>query len=182
MAAEPLVSIVMPVLNGLDDTRACLASLEANTPEPHELLLVDNGSTDGSAEYLRLYAAGRPDVRLIENLENRGFAAAVNQGLALATGRYVALLNNDTLPTRAWLAGLIFALDRVPGAGIAGPLSNCAAAPQSVAVDYSSLEELAVFAARLGAANAEPLPVRRVVGFCLLARRGGGRGGDRGVR
>jgi GT2 family glycosyltransferase/tetratricopeptide (TPR) repeat protein len=162
---------VIPVLNGIDDTRACLRSLELTTPEPYELLLVDNGSTDGSREYLAGWAAARRHARLVENAENRGFAAAVNQALALASGRYVVLLNNDTLLTSGWLAGLVAALDAHPGAGIAAPLTNAAASPQAVSVSYASAQELAEFAAAIAERQGKPRRVSRVVGMCLLARR-----------
>jgi GT2 family glycosyltransferase len=136
-----------------------------------ELLLVDNGSTDGSLTYLRGYAAARPHVRLFENRENLGFAGAVNRALASATGRYLVLLNNDSLVTADWLAGLVAALEASPRAGLVGPVSNHAAPPQRVAADYGSVEELAAFARELAALRLAPRRVHRLVGFCLLARR-----------
>ena len=69
---------------GLELTRACLESIERHTPEPHELILVDNASPDGTRDFLREYAATRSNVTVIANDENRGFAAGNNQGLALA--------------------------------------------------------------------------------------------------
>ena len=65
--------------NQLEYTRQCLDSIRRLTDEPYELIVVDNGSTDGTVEYLRAF----PDVRLIANDTNRGFPAAVNQGIAV---------------------------------------------------------------------------------------------------
>jgi GT2 family glycosyltransferase/tetratricopeptide (TPR) repeat protein len=167
-----LASIAILTLNELAHTRACLESLERCTPEPHELVLVDNGSTDGTVELLQAYAAAHPHVRSISNRENRGFAGGVNQALALSRGDSVVLLNNDTVVTPGWLAGLTAALARVPGAGIVGPVSNNVAGPQCVDADYRSGPELEQLAAGRASTNrGASFAVPRVVGFCLLARR-----------
>jgi GT2 family glycosyltransferase len=170
-AGEPLVSIAILTRNGCEHTRACLASIERSTPEPYELLLVDNGSRDGTVAFLRDYAAGRPNVRLVLNAGNRGFAGGNNQALALARGRYVALLNNDTIVTDGWLGRLVGALERT-GAGLAGPVSNYVAGPQLIEAGYSSATEIEPFAqawARAHAGEAHGAP--RLIGFCLLLRR-----------
>ncbi len=73
---------------------ACLRSIQVSDGDPRlEVVVVDNGSTDGSAQLVR---ATYPHVRVIENSENRGFAAANNQAMRVAHGRYVLLLNSDT--------------------------------------------------------------------------------------
>ncbi len=76
-----LTSIVIVTHNQLEYTRQCLDSVRRLTDEPYELIVVDNGSTDGTVEYLR----AMPGVRLIVNDGNRGFPAAANQGIAAAT-------------------------------------------------------------------------------------------------
>lgn len=109
------LTIVIPNWNGAELLPGCLGPLDGSG---HEVIVVDNASTDGSRELLR----GRfPWVRLVENAENRGFAAACNQGIDLAGGEVVLLLNNDTIPDLA-------ALDRVAAfvaarreVGAAGP-------------------------------------------------------------
>lgn len=82
-----------------------------------ETILVDNASHDGSVEIVRECF---PSVRLIENAENVGFAAANNQGLAVATGRYVVLLNSDTEVRRGALDALVRFMDEHPRAGACG--------------------------------------------------------------
>ncbi|HJT36518.1 MAG TPA: glycosyltransferase [Pirellulales bacterium] len=109
--AEPkrdygLTSIVIVTHNEVGCTRACLASIRFVTDEAYELIVVDNGSTDGTVEYLR----SCPDVKLIENRDNRGFPAAANQGIAASQGRQVLLLNNDVLVTTGWLRRMLQAL------------------------------------------------------------------------
>jgi GT2 family glycosyltransferase len=90
----PAVNIVIPNWNGLRFLPACLASIEQQQDVVSlEVTVVDNGSTDGSLEYLREH---HPQVRVIALPENRGFSAAVNQGILSSTAPYVFLLNNDT--------------------------------------------------------------------------------------
>jgi GT2 family glycosyltransferase/Flp pilus assembly protein TadD len=171
-SAEPLVSIAILTLNGSEHTRACLASIERATAEPYELLLVDNGSSDGTVELLRDYAALRPNVHVVANGENRGFAGGNNQALALARGRYVVLLNNDTIVTEGWLGRLVAAVESTEGAGLAGPVSNYVAGPQLVEAGYRSTDGIEPFAAAWARAHAgERQAAPRLIGFCLLLTR-----------
>lgn len=90
----PTLSIVIASWNSQGDLRDCLASLREHTASAsYELIVVDNASSDGTPEMLR---RSFPDVRLIENAKNEGFARACNQGMAAARGRFVLLLNSDT--------------------------------------------------------------------------------------
>ncbi len=98
-----LTSIVIVTYNQLEYTRQCLDSIRRLTGEPFELIAIDNGSNDGTVEYLR----GFQDVRLIANGTNRGFPAAANQGIAASSGRQVLLLNNDVIVTTSWLCRLL---------------------------------------------------------------------------
>ena len=82
--------------------RACLTSLAAQRDVSFETIVVDNGSGDGSADM----AEGEFGARVIRNGENRGFCAANNQGIAVARGEFVALLNNDAEAEPGWLAEL----------------------------------------------------------------------------
>ncbi len=163
-----LTSIVIVTHNQLEYTRQCLDSIRPMTDEPYELIVVDNGSTDGTVEYLQGFA----DVRPILNRFNCGFPAAVNQGMAVATGRQILLLNNDVIVTTGWLCRLLRALERDPSIGLAGPCSNFVSGPQQVAVDYEALSDLDGFAWDWGGANdGRIIDVNRLVGFCLLVRR-----------
>src|SRR5205085_5527477 len=107
------------------------------------------------------------------NESNLGFARGCNQALARASGRYVVFLNNDTVLTPGWLDGLVrCALHDWPHVGLVGPVTNGAPEPQGVAADYRDLADLEPFAARRRRAFAgRVLPVKRLTGFCLLARR-----------
>ena len=168
-----LTSIVILTYNEFDCTRECLESIASNTPEPHEIILVDNGSSDATLPYLRELCAANGRYRLLENGENKGFAAGCNLGMGLARGGRILLLNNDVVVTRGWLGGMLECLEREPGAGIVGPMSNEVAGPQRVAgTSYRSTQELEDFARAFSRANGgRRIRVPRLVGFCLLFTR-----------
>jgi GT2 family glycosyltransferase len=109
------VTVVIPSLNGRHMLQGCLKALEAQTYRGWEAIVVDNGSTDGTVEWLR---HAHPAVRAIANGENRGFAAAINQGIEASTGRYVVTLNNDTEPAPGWLAALVEAAESAAAVGM----------------------------------------------------------------
>ncbi|MES2789462.1 MAG: glycosyltransferase [Planctomycetota bacterium] len=163
-----LTSIILVTHNQWDYTRHCLESLRFRTNDPYELIVVDNGSTDGTPAFLR----SLNDITLISNPDNRGFPAAVNQGLAVARGRQVLLLNNDTLLTTGWLRRLLTALYQHRQNGLVGPVSNQVSGPQQIATDYRDLASLDGFAWEWGQQHyGQTLDCERLVGFCLLIRR-----------
>jgi GT2 family glycosyltransferase len=115
------VHVVVVNWNAADETSRCLEHLRALRPGPARVHVVDNGSTDGSAERI---ARERPDVRLHRHAENRGFAGGANAGVraALAEGAgAVLLLNNDARVEPASLGALVEATARHPAAGLFGP-------------------------------------------------------------
>ncbi|MCC6233294.1 MAG: glycosyltransferase [Verrucomicrobiales bacterium] len=170
---SPEVSILILAHNQLDLTRQCVESIARCTRVTHEVILVDNGSTDGTWTWMSELAARQPQVRAIRNVTNRGFAAGNNQALSVARGRHVLLLNNDTVVTEGWLDRLLDALAKHPEAGLAGPRSNRVVGPQWVEhPGYESLDQLPAFAAEWARRNAgQSRPTGRLIGFCLLARR-----------
>lgn len=113
------LSVVIVNWNVRDLLRRCLTSVVGSAPGTSaDIIVVDNASTDGSVEMLR---AEFPQATLILNDHNRGFPAAINQGLAAAQGRYVLLLNPDTEVLDDALAVLIRYLDAHPDVGIVSP-------------------------------------------------------------
>lgn len=112
--AAPLVSIVTINWNGREHLNRCLPSIAAQTYRDYEIILVDNGSTDDSVPYIREHF---PAVRLLQNDENRGFAIANNQGIAVAGGKYIVILNNDTQVEPDWLDALVMAARLHPEMG-----------------------------------------------------------------
>lgn len=166
-------SIIILALNQAADTRLCLESIAANTPLPHELILVDNGSTDGIPALFREWQSRHPRCKVIRNKSNRGFAAGNNQGLSIARGDNVVLLNNDTVLTAGWLEGMLHVLESHPDTGVVGPVSNRVSGPQLVTeIGYQDLSGLPAFAAEWFAkCRGQSFEINRAVGFCLLAKR-----------
>ena len=108
------VSVIIVNWNGLGHLPDCLDSLEGQSFRDFETIVVDNGSSDGSLEYLRR----RPGLKLVPLPENRGFAAGNNAGLPLAQGEYLVTLNNDTKAEEGWLGELVAVADAHPEAGM----------------------------------------------------------------
>ena len=102
-----LVSIIIPVFNNLTLTRVCLESLaKAKVAARFEIIVVDNASTDGTAEFLKIEAAAAR-VHVLTNSQNEGFAQACNFGAQAAHGSILLFLNNDTQVTNGWLDALL---------------------------------------------------------------------------
>ena len=102
MMRTPTVSIIIPNCNGRAHLEDCLSSLRAlNYPsDRREIILVDNGSSDGSVEYVQ---ESYPDVTVLQNENNMGFAAPCNRGAECSRSEYLAFLNNDTRVDPEWL-------------------------------------------------------------------------------
>ena len=103
------VSVVIPNFNGIAFLDSVLASLEGQTLSNFEVILVDNGSTDGSCSFV---TANYPWVHLIELSENFGFCGAVNAGIRAAKAPYVLLLNNDTEVKEDFVEEMLAAIRR----------------------------------------------------------------------
>jgi GT2 family glycosyltransferase/tetratricopeptide (TPR) repeat protein len=170
-----LASLIILCCNERAYTELCLESVLLHTRAPYELILVDNGSTDGTDAYLEALRAksGPVRVEVIHNPQNLGFPKGCNQGLQKAKGRFLVLLNNDTIVTQGWLEGLIaWAVHDDMRVGLVGATSNYCPPPQQVAFDYADRPGLEAFAARRRHEYAgKAVEVERLTGFCLLVRR-----------
>jgi GT2 family glycosyltransferase/Flp pilus assembly protein TadD len=169
---EVLVSIVVLTWNQLECTQECLASIRRHTDHPYEIIIIDNGSTDGSAAWLHEQARQDPLLRIVLNAENRGFAAGCNQGIQQSRGAYIMLLNNDVVITPEWLTGMLECFSH-SDVGIVGPMTNSISGPQKVMdVSYQGPDELDHFAATFRRRyRYRRIHLRRIVGFCMLFRR-----------
>ena len=99
-----LVSIIIPHWNGIETLSECLTSLTKTNYKPFEIIVVDNCSTDGSQEWVK---ANYPNITLIENSENYGYAGGCNHGIKATNGELVVFLNNDTIQDPMWLSHLV---------------------------------------------------------------------------
>jgi GT2 family glycosyltransferase len=165
-------SIVVLTHDGLAFTRLCLESVLANTAEhDFELIVVDNASGDGTRGYLAQLADADARVRVLFNARNMGFAPACNQGLGLALGEHLVLLNNDTMVPPGWLGPLLAHL-RDTGVGMVGPVTNRIGNEAEIETGYRTWGELLAFARRQASENAGHwLAMRTPAMFCLAMRR-----------
>ncbi len=164
------VSIVMLTFNRLDMTRRALSSLRASTRQPYELIVVDNGSTDGTSTYLQ--EIEQQGGYVLRNPTNRGVAAGWNQGLRVAKGDCLMVLNNDIIVAGDWLERMTHAAHQVPRAGLVGCRTTKVGGPQALLPDYQDLRDFPLFARRYAAlADGSWFELTRVVAVALLWRR-----------
>lgn len=169
-ALPPKVSIIVLAHNQYTYTHQCLESINRFTHTPHETIVVDNASTDGTAKKIEQEF---PEVRIVSNRENVGFPAGVNQGINAAVGEHIVLLNNDTIVTEGWLERLLEVADADPEVGIVGTVSNYASGVQrdGQAV-YQTIEQMHAYARRVREERkGERLDFPRVAFLCTLILR-----------
>ena len=169
-----LASVIVPCFNQLEFTRQCVTALVRYTRLPWELIVVDNGSTDGTAIYLAGVQDASPiPITVVSNPTNRGYPTAVNRGLFAALGDFLVVLDNDAVVTDGWLDQLVALTEADPGIGLTGPMSNSAMFPQLVEhVPYTDLDQMRAFAAGWRDQHrGQWFTVGKLAGFCLLMKR-----------
>ncbi|WP_432665335.1 bifunctional glycosyltransferase family 2 protein/class I SAM-dependent methyltransferase [Wukongibacter baidiensis] len=165
-----LTSIVILTYNQLEYTKLCLKSIREYTDEAtYEIIVVDNHSTDGTVQWLQ----EQEDIKVILNDENLGFPKGCNQGIKIANGDSILLLNNDTIVTRNWLINLRKCLFSHEKIGAVGPVTNVCGHYQRIQIPYRTIDEMHIFAEQY---NIISNPVKwdesiMLVGFCLLIKR-----------
>ena len=167
------VSVIIPVYNAASFTKACIEKLYASANAAHyEVLVIDNGSSDETEELLKEEKAKRPDFSYFRMAENLGFSGGVNFGFLNAKGRYIIILNNDTLVTPGWIDRLIEAFKIDELIGIVSPITNFVGeGPQvdknAVGIDKSRIDEYAALIKDRGITYES----HRLVFFCVALRR-----------
>ncbi|MDD3905592.1 MAG: glycosyltransferase family 2 protein [Candidatus Omnitrophica bacterium] len=146
--------IIIPVWNASGVTAECVESIIEHTRYPYRLIIIDNGSDEETAGYLRaLKNRAGLDVELIRNDTNLGFVKAANQGLRSSSAPYLCLMNNDTVATSGWLDEMISVAGSRPDIGIVNPSSNTFGQEPGASGASGAVQEL--YAAR---------------GFCMLIK------------
>lgn len=156
-----MISIVIPVYNHHKMTMDCLKSILKHTTD-YEVILIDNGS-DRPYDWHDIKII---DVKIITNKSNLGFPAAINQGIAAASGSTIVLLNNDCIVTPGWADKLLARLDTY---SIVGPVTNYCAGIQQVSIPiYQSESELDEQATKWSGDNSgKSQEVNWIIGFCM---------------
>lgn len=168
---DPLVSIIILTRNGLRFTKSCVNSVIKNTGQKYEFIFIDNASSDGTIPYLKTVQ----NARLIMNKENKGFAAGCNQGLNIARGKFIVLLNNDTIVPKGWLSRMIWWLEKDPSIGIVGPKSNRVMSEQRIKTKLykpKTLKQIEQFAENWRRNKPQTgYEVKLISGFCMVFRK-----------
>ena len=169
----PCVDVVIVNWNGRKYLAPCLDALAHQTFTDFQVWLVDNGSIDGSVDFLRTHY---PDVQLICNPDNKGFAEANNQGIRAGDAKYVATLNNDTIANPDWLEALVRVLDDNPHAGMAASLMLFADRPEminsaGIAIDRAGIAWDLLGGQPVSACQTQPTPVFGACAGAALYRR-----------
>ncbi|SHE69054.1 Glycosyltransferase, GT2 family [Desulforamulus putei DSM 12395] len=169
----PKISVIVLTYNNLELTRACLQSLVYQTDYPNlEIIVVDNNSVDGTRDYLEEFRHKHPEVRLILNDKNLGFAAGNNVGLAAATGEYLVILNNDTVVTRGWAITLMRHLQDDPTIGLIGPVTNNIGNEQRIETTYQDMSQMSEEAFCYTLTHmGKIIPIRTLAFFCVMMPR-----------
>lgn len=173
---QPVASIIIPVFNQIEYTKLAIESIRKYTNIPYEIIVIDNASTDGTFEYL----SSLGDIKLIRNSQNYGFPKAINQGIAVAKGKYIVVLNNDVIVTDRWLERLIEHFKDDESIGIIGPVSNFVSGVQVLngvekiysmngVVDEKLLQNFAneIYMKNKG----EKFLFPRIAGLCMVIKR-----------
>lgn len=164
-----LTSIIILTYNNLDYTKQCLESIRKYTDKnTYELIIVDNNSVDGTKEWL----LKQEDVKVILNEENLGFPKGCNQGIEVAKGDNILLLNNDVIVTENWLSNLVHCLYSNEKIGAVGPVTNSAAYYTAIPVTYSNINEMHDFAKKFNHTEPEKWEERlKLIGYCMLIKK-----------
>ena len=172
-ATPPTVSIVIPAFNKWELTRKCLVAVAENTRDvAHEVIVVDNASSDETAEQL----SRLDNIRFTRNTANLGFARASNQGAAMAAGKYLLFLNNDTEPTPGWLRSMVAEVEADPAVAVVGSkllYPDGTVQHGGVVFAYAGPEPITplhLHARQPASASHRRLELRAVTAACMLMR------------
>ena len=119
MGAAPMVSVVMPVYNSAEYLEEAVDSILGQTCRDFEFIIVDDGSTDGSADILRRYQKADGRIRVLRQ-ENQGISASRNKAIKHAAGKYIALMDSDDISLPERLAEQVAFMEAHPEVGICG--------------------------------------------------------------
>jgi GT2 family glycosyltransferase/Flp pilus assembly protein TadD len=168
-----LISIVIVTFNELENTKRCVKSIREHTPEAHEIIFVDNCSTDVTVKWLKRLVQEHDNYQYIENKNNLGYTKGCNLGIERCQGETILLLHNDVVVSDGWLTGMLECLISAPDIGIVGPMTSNISGPQRVVnVSYGSMTQMEEFASGFRVRNRHrQIPAHIIAGYCVLFKR-----------
>lgn len=165
--ANSVTSIIIPTYNKRGLLNECIRAIRQHTHSPYEIIVVDDGSTDGTADYCR-----QAGLIFISKPYNSGYPITCNMGMLLASGDVIVLLNNDVIVSKGWLDNLYAALYEEEHIGIVGPITNYASGKQQVYHEYDNMEQFHRIASQVNQPDPDKrLHVSRIVGLCFVMKR-----------
>lgn len=157
-------SIIIPNYNGKSLLQSCIQSIKHNTFTPYEIIVIDNGSSDGSLEMCY-----QERVKFISYPVNYGYSKACNAGLKIARGEALLLLNKDMIVTANWLDNMLRCLYSQNDIGIVGPLTNDTSGQQRIEEPFTSIQEMTD---KYNQVNpAKWFEIQRIADSCMLFKR-----------
>lgn len=170
---EILFSVIVITYNNLDLTQKCISSIQKNLPQgSYELIVIDNCSKDGTQDFLKNLSVSYENITIILNNQNRGFAAANNQGLKIAKGKYLVLLNNDTYITSDSFLRMANHLRNNPNIGLIGPVTNNIGNESKIDIQYDDMISMEIESKKYTYANLGKLEkIKTLAFFCVMMPR-----------
>lgn len=172
-ANELMVSIIALSYNQLEYTKSFVKSVLKYTKIPFELILIDNASNKETVDYLKSLFGKDKRIKVVFNSNNLGFPKGVNQGLKIASGKYLVIANNDILVTDGWLERMVEVAESDELIGLVGPVSNSVSGVQlDKKANYDSIDKMFIYAAEIKknyAGNTFEFP--RVAFLCTLIKK-----------
>ncbi len=172
-SVDYVISIIIPAYNAVEYTKACIEKTYlVGSKHRFEVIVVDNASQDATNAEMLNEEKVREDFHYFRLEENLGFAGGVNFGLRKAHGRFLVILNNDTLPTEGWLDHMVDAFEQSPFLGIVSPMTNYVGEGPQLDLDAIDIQPDQIDAYAKTISNRDVyLEPGRLVFFCVMIRK-----------
>ncbi|MCR4663340.1 MAG: glycosyltransferase family 2 protein [Endomicrobiaceae bacterium] len=175
---KELVSIIIPCFNAVEYTKQCIESVLLQTNVNYELILINNGSADGTKKYFdTLKKQLKPNKNLqkttiIQSIENLGVAKALNLGISKSTGKYICYLNNDVIVTKDWLKKMVKAAKSDKQIGAVGTMFNAFEDKKIVKLAEKDNKIIDVLAQTISIKNSGKIKKARTIhGLCMFIKK-----------
>ncbi|GAH71360.1 unnamed protein product, partial [marine sediment metagenome] len=173
---RPKWSVVLTAYNNLFYSSQAIDKILKNSPmEKTELILVNDGSDDGTHEFFDVLASRHPFIKVVHHLKSQGYIKSANDGLKIAKGDYLVCCNNDVLVTDSWLQKLTHCIKQVLPMGefgLVGPATNFCAGRQQVPNAKYDFDKIAAFSKAFSEQNnGNWMDTGFLSGFCIMFKR-----------
>ena len=175
---KELVSIIIPCFNALEYTKQCIESVLLQTNINYELILINNGSSDGTKQYFNtLKKQLKPNkklqkVTILQSIKNLGVAKALNLGISKSIGRYICYLNNDVIVTKDWLKKIVKAVKTDKQIGAVGTMFNAFENKKLINLVEKDKKIIDIFAQTISIKNLGKIKKAKTIhGLCMFIKK-----------